>query len=722
MIETSVLRSPPDKKQKSNGKASRVTSVREQIKKAIKESERKYRSIFENAVWGIFQTTPEGKLITANPALAKMFGFKTPVEMVRHLKNIENQVYVNPRQREKFIRILENRGFVSDFESEVYHKSGKKFWISENARVIRDGGGGVLYYEGTVQDVTERKRAEEERVQLLIEQSARAEAEEANRRFMFLVEASKVLSQSLDYATTLKKVAGLAVSSLADYCVVDLFEEKGFKKLISITRYRRKTSFLVEKLLNFTPLKETSPQFKAIRSKRAILEPNINLNILLQAAVNDDHLKTLKALNPTSLICIPLIAFDKPLGTITFCAINNSKVYSKSDLELAEELGRHAALAVNNSLLYKSAQEEITMRFEIEDILRTSEKRFRQLINKSSDVITLIDERGRNIYISPSIKSVLGYKPVEFLGLSPFSILHPEDQKKTIEVIKKVSQVGGDTARGVYRLRHKNGSWKWIEYVATNLLKDPDVGAIIVNFRDITERMQIQKHKDEFLAIASHELKTPVTTIKAFVQLLDRKLNQVGDKESLAYIYRINNQLSSLTSLIKGLLDLTRIEEDRLLFHYEKIDMNELIRSIVEDIQPTIPHKIVINYLPGEAKVEADRERIGQVLTNLLTNSIKYSPGESMITISLKDKDGYLITSVKDFGMGIPKDMQKKIFERFFRAVTSKSDTYSGLGLGLYISREIVRRHKGEIWLKSVESKGSTFFFSLPKNRKDGKK
>ncbi len=231
--------------------------------------------------------------------------------------------------------------------------------------------------------------------------------------------------------------------------------------------------------------------------------------------------------------------------------------------------------------------------------------------------------------------------------------------------------------------------------------------------RDITESKQTERRKDEFIATASHELKTPVTSLKAYNQLLKKSLNKLKDKRIRHYVIKMDDQISRLSSLVVDLLDVTRVQSDELPLRIERFNLSLLIKETIEDIQPTSKkHKII---LEGRKRliVNADKNRLNQVVTNLISNAIKYSPSSSKIIVKILAKKRDALFSVQDFGQGIEPRDQDKIFERFFRV---KDDQTSGLGMGLYICAVIIKRHRGKIWVDSKLDQGSTFFFSLPLN------
>jgi signal transduction histidine kinase len=250
--------------------------------------------------------------------------------------------------------------------------------------------------------------------------------------------------------------------------------------------------------------------------------------------------------------------------------------------------------------------------------------------------------------------------------------------------------------------------------------------ASIIN--DITQLKELERQKDEFLAIASHELKTPVTSIKAYGQVLQSVFRRKGDAVAVEQLQKMDAQINKLTNLIADLLDVTKIQSGRLEFHKDYFDFNALVSEVVDELQLTTTKHHISLQLAQSTQVCADKERIGQVLINLISNAIKYSPsadsglglnrGKIIVRTALDSEN--ITVSVQDFGVGIPPDKQGHVFEQFFRVNGPMQNTFPGLGLGLYISAEIVKREGGRIWVESVEGEGSTFYFTLPLTRSSG--
>src|SRR5712692_10331881 len=231
---------------------------------------------------------------------------------------------------------------------------------------------------------------------------------------------------------------------------------------------------------------------------------------------------------------------------------------------------------------------------------------------------------------------------------------------------------------------------------------------------EIMERKKLERQKDEFISMASHELKTPVTSLKGFLGLLQRRLATHADEKELHYLARMDTQVQKLTKLINDLLDLSKMQTGQLVYREERFELDALVQEIVENIQGTTQtHRVL---LEGQTLAEAfgDQDRIGQVLINLLNNAIKYSPQADRVMVRVTKDQNKALVSVQDFGIGIAKEHQHMIFERFYQVTDAAEKTYPGLGIGLYISSEIVKRHGGQMWVESEKDEGATFHVTLP--------
>lgn len=298
----------------------------------------------------------------------------------------------------------------------------------------------------------------------------------------------------------------------------------------------------------------------------------------------------------------------------------------------------------------------------------------------------------------------------------PFKIFIKGNEVSGSELPMHTAARTGKAVRDVeFEIRHIDGTKNIILGYSYPLFDENNsVRGAIGAFLDITGRKVIEDRKDEFIGVASHELKTPLTSMKTFVQILEKRLLIKGDKKDAYILGNITKQVNRLSSLINDLLNVNRITQGRLDLNRKWFDFDSLIKKVVIDYQYTTDtHEIAVRG-SLDRKIYADENRIEQVLTNLISNAIKYSPHGDKIIINIQNNGKHVITQVQDFGLGITKEDQSKIFHRFYRTLEKRDYNIPGFGLGLYISMEIVKRHKGKMWVESKKGKGSTFSFSLP--------
>lgn len=231
---------------------------------------------------------------------------------------------------------------------------------------------------------------------------------------------------------------------------------------------------------------------------------------------------------------------------------------------------------------------------------------------------------------------------------------------------------------------------------------------------DITDRKALERQKDDFMAIVAHELKTPITSIKGYTQVLAMQLSDLGNEEVNQVQQRLGVQINNLTNLIEKMLDAARIESGELQFKKEKFDLTLLINELVQDVQQSAKrHRLIVTPTPPLFAI-GDKAYASQVIINLLSNAIKYSPNADQVIISIRQEAENSICSIQDFGFGISSDQKSTIFEKYYRVKTENVNRPPGVGLGLYLSAEIIRQMGGAIWVESEINQGSTFSFSLP--------
>src|SRR5919199_3149716 len=270
----------------------------------------------------------------------------------------------------------------------------------------------------------------------------------------------------------------------------------------------------------------------------------------------------------------------------------------------------------------------VTERKQAAERLADSEERFRLLVQHSSDVITILTPEGTVLYSSPSLEHVLGYAPAQRVGTNIFvtALVHPEDVEAKKAMLRQAVEHPDELVRAEFRLRHKDGRWRWIEAVARNLLHDPRIGGIVANYRDVTERKAYEQRKDDFISIAAHELRTPLTSVQGFAEVLGRRAAGGGHAELVAIVSKLRQQVSRLNTLVQELLDVSRLQSGNTVFDLQPVALNVLVHDVVAEIQPLAPdHGLVITETEPVI-VRADAPKTAQVVRNLLLNAIKYSP------------------------------------------------------------------------------------------------
>ncbi len=351
-------------------------------------------------------------------------------------------------------------------------------------------------------------------------------------------------------------------------------------------------------------------------------------------------------------------------------------------------------------------------------LVAESEQLLKNITTAAPTGLWMSDENGNITYVNQTWIDWTGLCYEENLANGWLNAIIPEDREKARERFIE-DLTSKDLYEVEFRIDHTDGTKHWCVTTGRPQYRgDGTFSGYIGSCVDITEQKNLQQQKDDFIGIASHELKTPVTSIKAYTQVLERMLLKKGETREAEMINRMDGQLNRLTSLIGDLLDVTKINSGKLQFNDRNFEFNDLVKELVEDLQRTTEKHTLIEKILPTGTVFGDKERIGQVITNLITNAIKYSPQADRIIIHTGIKNNEVNLCIQDFGIGIEEDKLNKVFEQFYRVSGDMQHTFPGLGLGLYISSEIIKREGGRIWVTSKHGEGSTFCFALPLKNK----
>lgn len=342
------------------------------------------------------------------------------------------------------------------------------------------------------------------------------------------------------------------------------------------------------------------------------------------------------------------------------------------------------------------------------------------ILDAIANGITIQDKQGKLIYVNRAAALMAGFT-------SAFQML--KNPSAWMERFETFNENGKPLApdkfpgRRIFRgelapeqlIKYKDklkNEVKWSIVKARPVFDEKGEVELVVNIiQDLTSQMELKRRKDELIGTVSHELKTPISSIKGYLQILKSK---VGNHETVYYLGKMVSQIERLSGLVDNLLDTSRIDSGKLNLQVEKFELPLLISRIVEDFRNLSKHSFIVQANSKSQQVLADKYRIEEVLINLISNAVKFSPKGREIVIKSETNHKWAVVSVRDFGVGISQKYLDKIFQPFFQAGTRIRQSFSGLGLGLYISSQIIKLHKGSMWVKSKKGEGSIFFFSLP--------
>ena len=361
---------------------------------------------------------------------------------------------------------------------------------------------------------------------------------------------------------------------------------------------------------------------------------------------------------------------------------------------------------------------DITQRKLMEFKIKESEEKYKNIISSSPEAITLTDLNGRIIYCNQATLDLLGLSNKnEIVGKTCIDFMLPLDKKIALKNIEKTLKLG--VLKNVeYALLKKDGQKFPVDFSAS-VIKDSDgKPKFIMNItRDISEKKRVEQAKSEFTSLASHQLRTPLSIMNWYTEMiLDGKAGKLSQKQRkyIKEIYVANNKLIKLVNL---LLNISRIDLGTFVINISKTDLVKTVNSVIKDLLPQIREKkikIEKNYPRKSFWVDTDPNIINIVFQNLLSNSVRYTDSGGKIIITFEKQGSSMLIQFSDTGYGIPENQHSQIFSRFFRAENIKSKDPAGIGLGLYIAKSVLEQINGKIWFKSLERKGTTFYVKIP--------
>ena len=645
--------------------------VREQELAALgRESEERYRLLADAVPEIVWTTTADGATTFYNQRWYDYTGLRrdsdfSPLDSV-HPDDV-------PATLERWEQA---RTASAPFEIEyrLLAAHGAYRWHLVRALPMRDESGAIVGWVGAATDIDDRRLAEE--------------------RQHFLAEAGWVLGSSLDYERTLADVAQLVVPQIADWCAIDLLQDGELTRVAVAHVDPLKAALSRELAERYPPDLETaSGPAAVVRTREAELIPELTPELLAETAVDDLQREIVADLGLRSYLCVPLVARDQAFGAISFMQAESGRIYGEADLALARELARHAAIAIDNAQLYEEAERRAQAARVLESV---------------GDGVVLIDREGVVRLWNTAAAAIVGLSEAEVLGRPIADVVPRWDQ---LAALVPVAGSPAEPVRAVTTPVEIQGRERWLSGSGVALGE-----GVVYAFRDLTEEHLLEKMRTDFVATVSHELRTPLAAIYGSAQTILRPDLELEDGVRDELLSVIASESDRLAEIVSDLLLSSHLDSGRLPVKIESCDAAELAATVVESARTHLPDdvEVTLDATDDLPPVAADPGQLRQVLANLVDNAIKYSPGGGAVSVTVADGDGTVRFSVVDGGIGMPASELRRIFEKFYRLDPDMPRGIGGTGLGLYISRELVRRMAGTISVDSKLGAGSTFVVELP--------
>ena len=775
---------------------SRDISERKHMELIVKESKEKYQSIIETIHEGYYEVDLRGHLTFASDALCKFIGYSQD-ELLGQSYKIITDKKVRKLVFKTFNKVFNTEIQQNLFQFQVKRKNGEKAFFETSVYLKYDANSKKIGFYGIVRDITERKKVEdvEEKFKIELAQTVRLrtkELEESEEKYSNLFQHSndgiffhdlegniidanqKVLEQ---FGYDKSEILTLQVPKL--HPISDLVEsKKAFNKISKKgfvrfeINFKKKSGeifpaevssslftiggkkFIQGVVRDITTRKQSESKLIESEEKYRNMVNNLDLGFF-QVNWQGDLLdynpafRFILGFEPTeSILNINVKDFwQKPAERDNYLIslkkegfIKNYIVHSK------KKNGQKIVLQLNSHLIENDIGEpikiqglisDITEKFELEEKVKVSENRYRNLIESVPFSISLIDQKGIVMYCNPATVKLLGYSEEELIGneFRKLPAINPTYLPMMLERFKKV--IKGEVLPPFdVELYKKDGNLIWISY-QTSLVKLGEEFLVQAILNEITERKradflineeilklkELDQIRKDLISRVSHELKTPLVSVCGASELLLELFKDEKKTDTIELIEMIEKGGTRLKHLVENLLDVTRIEYKKFELEKEPINISEILEDCAKEMMYLIRRrKIELNLdIPDKLEANVDRIRIEQVVLNLLSNAIKNTPPSGIIVMKLYKKRGWVEFTINDTGIGLTREEMDRLFTRF-----GKIERYGegleyidiqGSGLGLYISKEILDLHGGQIWAESAgRDKGCTFTVKLPIN------
>jgi len=711
-----------------------VTDLKMTERKLI-DSELKFRNIAENVPGLVlrYQSFPDGsgKLLFVSKGVEDIYEISRE-DAINDVGLLWNRIH--PDDLEDYVNSVVEAGKTLSLwkrEHRILLPDGRVKWLRGIAMPVKQDDGSVVFDTLGV-DITNRKRFEQD----LMEAKERAELNKEKFKMLNSLTSEMLLQPDIKsiYTFITENLQKLHPDTIVLIVSVD---ESGRQTRLEVVSGIDNS--LLKKIINisgFDPIGKTyhlTDDHHNYFKSGSLVEFHGGLAAFSAAefpAFAANALEKLIGLH--KIYTIGINKDDGLLAAIHFLTFNKQVI---TDASFIEVFVKQAGLVLQKKM------DEKALKIAKENA-EQSKKRFQRLIENAPDGVSIINKEGKLIYVSPNSYRHFGYSENEIIGHSGDEFTHPDDLNIVYTAFDTIIRNPDQKAIVKYRFRKKSGEYRWIETTFANLLDDETIAGFVLNFSDVTEKEQVldelvvakekaeesDRLKSAFLANMSHEIRTPMNAILGFTDLL-RAPNLTGTEQQ-DYIDIIQNSGNRMLNTVNDIIDISKIESGLVDVTFSEVNIHEQLKYLYAFFSPEATKKgvrlIINNNLTEQTSlVKTDLKKLGSILTNLIKNAIKYTH-EGSIEFGCHFKEGVKAAElefyVKDTGIGIPKNRQMAIFDRFVQADIEDKDAMQGSGLGLAISKAYTEMLGGKLWLESKEGVGSTFRFSIPFQKPEDKK
>jgi PAS domain S-box-containing protein len=658
------------------------------LRERVRQAEVEYRAIIERLPLLTWISVPgdRSSCLYISPHVESMLGY-SPTEWRAEPKLFSRLLHPDDRERvvEEHERAARDSGQLQ-CDYRLVAREGRIVWIHEDTTTVRDAAGKAIYAQTFLVDVSERKRADEERELLRAAERTAANLRTVRqRRLDLLRDAGDVLGAATDARKSLQRVVDLVVQDLADWSAIDVLEANGELSRLGVARAEPRAAEPADEPDAFVQ--------SVIKSGRQLVVPALAHRQDLAEEFEELELPR----SVVSLISVPVTSRGQPLGALTLARTTEGSDYGADELALAEDLAARIGIAIDRARLYLEVEERA-------DAAR--------VLTYVADAVLLLDRADAIRLWNPAAESITGIAASDVIGRPPGEVV--PGWREAVDSIPVSTSPDPGHPEVMIPIEGKDGE-RWIAISGVKFF-----GGTVYAFRDVTAGRHLEELKADFIATASHELRTPLAAVYGAAQTLLRHDFALDEAGRDRFVSLIAEESERLGRIVNEILLANQLDSGRVELGTEPFDPIELVERVVESARAHAPSEITVERVTPERAppVAADRDKVRQVLVNLTENAMKYSPDGGRIKVGFElgqsPDEETVIFYVKDEGIGIPPEEQSRIFEKFYRLDPQMTRGVGGTGLGLYICSELVHRMGGNIWVESTEGEGSTFLLELP--------